>query len=991
MKKLLAWILTVSLALTLCLGLASCDRTNPDKTPVHSHSYVEGKCECGETDPNYVAEHECIFFQGKCITCGKDDPNKHVVITGSYGVTVETAVNCEVVVDTVDVKSDEYEEVYLTLEEGNVNILDKAWVMYNVTIQPEDEAGDIKITTGKVSVPAPVPGVEEYVVYEVQQTKVEEIEYEYEDEYIVVDTWNYNYNYLVTTEEEFDIVKFYENADADTRIPDHINVGEDKAEDAYQKGQTRTLEVYACINGIKLADDDHSVMVDGYTWTEYNTLDKEVQYQQMVHIYARPNLVDANRTERFIGWYVGDFNEEGKIVLEDTPCFDDNDLEFEMPAKDLKLFAVYAHMSGLRVTGQMSKVSVNGEGFYDYLTAQISSLQKQVTLSVQPLENYRFSHWAYADDPYNPENFISDEPTFVYLIPEGQIRSIVAVCEPYAKANFDFYAICSDPQVDGDYAEYKFVINGEDCLNDYYGRTLFEYETLTVSAFPIRGCSFIGWAVVDASLNYDYYYLKENVSSTNSSFVIDGNNFNNYEGKKIIAVYEMLAHYTIQADSYFVDDQYGSFASIYLNGDARGDNFYIGRMAEGEQVTLKAVPEMNCKFAGWYTVEAVNKETHIEYAPKDLISMDAEYTFTMGTEDIVVMAKFECYPTYSVGAYAGEGGDIYINGENHYGSIRHAYEEGDKLAIGVEVKEGFEFKGWYKVDGVAEELITTDLQFEFTVGTADINFEAKLEPIVYYQVILDIKNPGITVDFDDYEGLEYIPQDQYYRFYSTHRREGDTVTIKANDVENMGVEFSHWVINGEIVGDREYTFTVGAKEITIYAYTRMKVEQIELKNASSSICKVVYSTDYETGKRCISMVSVNAGAVISPGSAANLFNSLYIVRRHIIGESRYENILAQCEIDFGGAAQDNGDGHYMFDMPGRYTVTITDKSNPELTVSFTLQIVGIDPTGTCVWVSRSGEKYHVNPFCSNMQSVTAMTVEEADAAGYGACAICCGE
>ena len=111
----------------------------------------------------------------------------------------------------------------------------------------------------------------------------------------------------------------------------------------------------------------------------------------------------------------------------------------------------------------------------------------------------------------------------------------------------------------------------------------------------------------------------------------------------------------------------------------------------------------------------------------------------------------------------------------------------------------------------------------------------------------------------------------------------------------------------------------------------------------------------------------------------------------MIGESRYENILAQCDIDFGGAATDTGDGHYMFDKPGVYTVTITDKSNPDLSLSFTLQIVGIDPTGTYVWVSRTGEKYHVDPFCSNMQSVTAMTVEEAIAAGYEACAICCGE
>jgi hypothetical protein len=113
--------------------------------------------------------------------------------------------------------------------------------------------------------------------------------------------------------------------------------------------------------------------------------------------------------------------------------------------------------------------------------------------------------------------------------------------------------------------------------------------------------------------------------------------------------------------------------------------------------------------------------------------------------------------------------------------------------------------------------------------------------------------------------------------------------------------------------------------------------------------------------------------------------------RHGDGDSRYENIFVQCDVDFGGAIEkDMGDG-YMFDKPGRYTVTITDKSNPELSISFTLQVIGVDPTGTYVWVSRTGAKYHVDPGCSNMQSVTAMTVAEAEAAGYEPCKVCHGE
>ena len=93
MKKTTTFVV-VSLLLTLCLGLSGCKLIFPDE-PAHTHSFAGGKCDCGEIDPN----HECVFFEGKCIICLKDDPNPNYKITGSYGVTTEVAVNCEVVVD----------------------------------------------------------------------------------------------------------------------------------------------------------------------------------------------------------------------------------------------------------------------------------------------------------------------------------------------------------------------------------------------------------------------------------------------------------------------------------------------------------------------------------------------------------------------------------------------------------------------------------------------------------------------------------------------------------------------------------------------------------------------------------------------------------------------------------------------------------------------------------------------------------------------------
>ena len=1001
MKKTLTILALIVLVVSLCLsftgckhkhdfveGKCECGESDPNYNPPHQHSFVGGKCACGEIDP----DHECIFFEGKCIICLKDDPNPNYTITGSYGVITEVVGNCEVVVDTVDVKSEEYENISLVLEENNVNILDKAWVVYNVTVQPENAEGDEKITTGKVSVPAPVPGVEEYVVYEVQETKVEEVESEYVEDYVVVDNWNYNYNYLVTTEQSFNVVEYYEKTD--TQIPEHINVGEDKAEDAYQKGQTRTLEVYVCINGLKLADaDNYSVMVDGHIWSDYNTLGKEVQYQQMVHLEARPNFADANRTVHFIGWYVGGFNEEGKIVLEDVPYYTDLDFEFEMPAKDLKLFAVYAIISNLRVTGNMSRVSVDGIDFYDYVTAKVNPLQKYVTLSAQPLENYYFSHWAYEDDPYNPDCFISNEPTFAYEIPAGELRDIVAVCEPYSKYTYTAYSVCSDPSSEYDYAEYGFIVNGEEYNDDFYADTFWEYETFSITAVPVKGCKFVGWAVVALGDDKTYDSCKDRITSTDFTYVINQENCAEFRDNELVAVYEALPQYEFEASCYFIDDNYGSFASINIDGEPRGDNFYSTRLAEGEQVTIKAVPEMNCRFEGWYyyTVDEEN------YTPifGDLASADPEFTFTMGTEDTRVIAKLRCYPTYSIGAYAGAGGDIYINGENHYGSIRHAYEEGEKLTLKVEVKEGFEFVGWYAIGAPTEQLVTTELEFEYTVGTSDADFEARLVPIIYYDVKLEIKSPALTVDIDDNKDLPYIPETEAYRVYVTSRREGDSVTIRANDVEGTGLEFSHWSINGERISDREYTFTVGTEEVVIYAYAREKISGIELRFASNdSEITPIYSTDYETGERYLSGITVKFGAVFE--NYINTGKLLNCIRVGIIREG-YDHVtdyysvpMRDLDVDFGESIEEHDDVMICFMKVGIFTVTVTDKANPELSVSFNVVVEGYDETGTYVWVSSTDRVYHLDPNCSNMKTVTIMTKDDAEEAGYELCSLCYG-
>lgn len=923
----------------------------------------------------------CTWFQSNTVD----------VIESDFGVSIKgknlddyNFVCAPVTVETKEA----FDYIYAAAQKYYIELDNRAWTAYNFALESEGKEVQPKEAV-EVSVPAPIESVEDYTVYYVCDTEAIPVDSSYEEDSVVFLAESFEYYYLVTTTEEFDVIEYY-NCTTNATLPDYVNVGEDKAEDAYQKGQTRTLEVYACINGLQLADDEYAVSVEGYRWTEYNQLGKELYYQQMVYLNAQPYLGNPISHEDFIGWFVGDFDENGGIVLEDVPYYTDLDFEFEMPAEDLKLFAVYAHTSSLTITGNMSRVSVDGIEFYDYVTAKVNPLQKYVTLSAQPLENCYFSHWAYADDPYNPDCFISNEPTFAYEIPAGELREIVAVCEPYSKYEYNVYSVCSDPIGDS-YCEYRFIVNSEDYNDDYYSGTFWEYEAFSITAVPVKGCKFVGWAVISLRENESYDSCKDKISSTDATYIINRDNCSTFKNNKLVAVYEMLPQYEFEASCYFIDDNYGSFASISINGEPRGDNFYSTSLAEGEQVTIKAVPEMNCRFEGWYyyTIDEEN------YTPifGDLASADPEFTFTMGTEDTRVIAKLRCYPTYSISAYAGAGGDIYINGENHYGSVRHAYEEGEKLTLKVEVKEGFEFVGWYAIGAPTEQLITTDLQFEYTVGSSDADFEARLVPIIYYDVKLEIKSPALTVDIDDNKELPYIPETEAYRVYVTSRREGDSVTIRANDVEGTGLEFSHWSINGERISDREYTFTVGTEEVVIYAYARDKISGIELVFASSdSEITPIYSTDYETGERYLSGITVKFGAFFE--NYINTNRLLNCIRVGIIREGYdyvsyyYSAPMRDLDVDFGEGVEVYDDGMICFKKVGIFTVTLTDKSNPELSVSFNVVVEGYDETGTYVWVSSTDRVYHLDPYCSDLKTATIITKDDAEEAGYEPCSLC---
>lgn len=984
MKKLLSIFAIITLVIAICFSITGCkwfSTVNPDR----------GDDETQGTEPPQDEDPPA------------DEDPKYVTVEGDNGVYAVLPENSLIFVDNIVVRSEEYEETIIVLEESNVDLTNRAWTMFNLNVEPEDEADAEPMPEfGKVSISKPIPTVNDYLVYEINENEAESVEFIDEGEVITVNEWYYDNTYLVITEEEFDIVYYYEQNDQP--IYGYVNIGADTAADAYEKGQTRKLQVFAVIGGdyiINGEETENWIYVNGDPVPSYNydspeggiNRGYELEYNEQVNLIASEDP-EGYGIYGFAGWYRGEIDEvdsSGSLIieLEDEPYSTDYRYTMEMPAEDITLFAVYDFIVTYKAIGQNCKVSFNGGEFADEQTVSLC-YEKKATLTAEPNENCYFSHWAYEEDLSFP---ISVEPTYVHSLPSGLPKNVVAVCYQYHQYTYHVFSDCSDPLTEDDYAEYKFVINGEDYFDNYYSETFWEKETLTITAVPVKNCRFLGWSFISpgdyADIgNYylDYEFVKEGIGETDPTLVITPENNAFYKGTRIIAVYEMLPQNDLYVQSIYVDNENNDNDSgIWVDGEERWDDYYYDRLAEGQQVTLRAVAQTNCRFEGWY-ICTFNDETGVEFG--ECLSNTAEFTYTMGNEEVWVVAKFESIETYSVNARTTSGADIYVNGENYYSTLIRSYEEGAKLSFDLEVKDGYEFKGWYIYNGNYSSLISSEPEFEYTVGTSNLVFEAKVEAVVLHEIIVRIMSPVLSVTADEHE-MEYIPEESIFKSYVFWRKDGSVVNIKANVAENdENLDFYHWKINGEIIADIEYSFTVN-ESINIYVYAAPKYDAINIRtHAFGNVGCATYSTDYYTGRYYLSSIMISDNYIRLEDITNYLVVDKYFNGDKVHSESpgKFNDLF---DIDFGENCHRLDDGSLYFKNEIKHTVTITDKKNPEIQFVFDIYVMAIDYTGTYVWVTDTDEFYHKDPFHINEHfnnsTIKVLTVEEAEARGYKAC------
>lgn len=139
-----------------------------------------------------------------------------------------------------------------------------------------------------------------------------------------------------------------------------------------------------------------------------------------------------------------------------------------------------------------------------------------------------------------------------------------------------------------------------------------------------------------------------------------------------------------------------------------------GRYKAGTMVTVRATPESQHVFAGWYDGEGRK------------LSADVNYQYTMTTESVTLTARFRFDPSspsepseptvkpmHNLKVTATDGGTV-----NLASSRLH---EGESVMLRATCNSGYEFAGWY-VNG---ELHTALKEFSYTMGTSDIEFEAR--------------------------------------------------------------------------------------------------------------------------------------------------------------------------------------------------------------------------------------------------------------------------
>ncbi|HNS30255.1 MAG TPA: carboxypeptidase regulatory-like domain-containing protein [Tenuifilaceae bacterium] len=225
--------------------------------------------------------------------------------------------------------------------------------------------------------------------------------------------------------------------------------------------------------------------------------------------------------------------------------------------------------------------------------------------------------------------------------------------------------------------------------------------------------------------------------------------------------------------------QTGSYTlTLLANPPEGGVVIGAGAYEEDDVVTVTATPNAGYFFVNW--TNAADEE----------VSDEAEFEYTMPANDVILTANFEPIPTYILTLIADpvEGGTVTGSG---------VYEEGEVVPVTATPNAGYFFVNW---TNAADEEVSDEVEFEYTMPANDVTLTANFEPIPTYTLTL-VANPadgGSVGGGGEYEA-------------------GQVVGVAAT--ANVGFEFVNWTDESGVVVSTNFAFdyTMPAEDVTLTA------------------------------------------------------------------------------------------------------------------------------------------------------------------------------
>ncbi len=301
------------------------------------------------------------------------------------------------------------------------------------------------------------------------------------------------------------------------------------------------------------------------------------------------------------------------------------------------------------------------------------------------------------------------------------------------------------------------------------GGTIFEYaktfhynDTVNVKALPNAGYSLEGWYV-----DGDF----DNPISTDDE----------YSFKMPDKDYEISAKWI----------QYTLTTSKNIDGGTITE-YSATPITAGTSVTLEAQTSTGYTWLGWYKGD-------------NQISPDTTFTYKMGKEDTIIVAKWALY-TLTTTKNISEAGTI----NPSYNNEGIAY--GSNVSLTAEPNTGYVFKGWY----INNEQVEANLTYSFTMDDS-LTIEARFDYAdIELALTKNILESGTVSGAGTYK----------YK---------DKVEITA-ETTNSKYKFIGWYLNDSLVDeDATTTITIPSSDVTYEARWEIKYPELE--------GKFIYSVD----------------------------------------------------------------------------------------------------------------------------------------------------